>query len=118
FCDIIGIENYVEQYRNKKVANDYFDGISFLPTLLGNDEAQEKHEYLYWELAPQIGVRQGNWKLIVRNGNSELYDLASDVHEDTNLANDSRYQDKLNELKAIVRKEHVDNSLFPITLPK
>lgn len=114
FCDIIGVENYVEKYQ--KGENDYFDGISFLPTLLGNDAAQQKHEYLYWELAPQIGVRQGDWKLIVRNGVSELYNLASDVHEDTNLA--TQFPEKLEELKAIVRKEHVDNAMFPITLPR
>ena len=118
FCELIGIENYVEKYKRPQSGGkeDYFDGISFLPTLLGNDAAQEKHDYLYWELNPQIGVRQGNWKLIVRNGNCELYDLASDVHEDTNLA--SQYPEKLAELKAIVRQAHVDSSMFPITLPK
>ena len=118
FCELIGIENYVEKYKRPQSGGkeDYFDGISFLPTMLGNDAAQEKHDYLYWELNPQIGVRQGNWKLIVRNGNCELYDLASDVHEDTNLA--SQYPEKLAELKAIVRQAHVDSSMFPITLPK
>ena len=118
FCELIGIENYVEKYKRPQSGGkeDYFDGISFLPTLLGNDAAQEKHDYLYWELNPQIGVRQGNWKLIVRNGNCELYDLASDVHEDTNIA--SQYPEKLAELKAIVRQAHVDSSMFPITLPK
>ena len=52
----------------------------------------------------------------MRNGNCELYDLASDIHEDTNLA--SKYPEKLAELKAIVREAHVDSSMFPITLPK
>ncbi len=118
FCELIGIENYVEKYKRPQSGGkeDYFDGISFLPTLLGNDAAQGKHDYLYWELNPQIGVRQGNWKLIVRNGNCELYDLASDVHEDNNIA--SQYPEKLAELKAIVRQAHVDSSMFPITLPK
>lgn len=118
FCELIGIENYVEKYKRPQSGGkeDYFDGISFLPTLLGNDAQQQKHDYLYWELAPQIGVRQGNWKLVVRNGNCELYDLASDIHEDTNLA--SKYPEKLAELKAIVRQAHVDSSMFPITLPK
>lgn len=118
FCELIGIDDYVSKYKRPQSngKEDYFDGISFLPTLLGNDAQQQKHDYLYWELAPQIGVRQGNWKLVVRNGNCELYDLASDIHEDTNLA--SKYPEKLAELKAIVRKAHVDSSMFPITLPK
>ena len=77
--------------------------------------AQEKHDYLYWELAPQIGVRQGDWKLIVRNGVCELYDLATDIHEDNDLASDSLYQDKLEELKAIVHEAHIDSEMFPIT---
>lgn len=118
FCELIGIDDYVSKYKRPQSngKEDYFDGISFLPTLLGNDAQQQKHDYLYWELAPQIGVRQGNWKLVVRNGNCELYDLASDIHEDTNLA--SKYPEKLAELKAIVREAHVDSSMFPITLPK
>ena len=120
FCDILGIENYVEKYKRPQSGgkDDYFDGISFLPTLLGNDEAQQKHDYLYWELAPQIGVRQGDWKLIVRNGVCELYDLATDIHEDNDLASDFRYQDKLEELKAIVHEAHIDSEMFPITLPQ
>ena len=47
FCDIAGIENYAERYRNPNIANDYFDGISFYPTLTGRGEQQE-HEFLYW----------------------------------------------------------------------
>ncbi len=32
FCDIAGIENYEEKYRNPKLENDWFDGISIYPT--------------------------------------------------------------------------------------
>ena len=86
-CDIIGVENYVEKYRNPRLANDYFDGISFAPTLL-NEEGQEKHEFLYWEFheTNMLAVRMGNWKLVVQNGNCRLYDLATDMHEDTDVA--------------------------------
>ena len=119
FCDIIGIgKNYVQQYRNRNLANDYFDGISFLPTLLGNDAKQQKHDYLYWEFneTNQIGVRQGNWKLIVKGGTSELYDLATDIHEDNNIA--SQYPEKVAELKKIVLEAHTPNPYFSVTLPK
>ena len=47
FCDAIGVENYVETYKNKSLTNDYFVGISFLPTLSG-DTNQTKHDFLYW----------------------------------------------------------------------
>ncbi len=58
FCDIAGIENYEERYRNPNVANDYFDGLSFYPTLTGEGE-QEQHDHLYREIAEtnMIGVR-------------------------------------------------------------
>ena len=129
FCDILGIENYTETYKRTQPngAPDYFDGISFLPTLLGNDEAQQKHDYLYWELKAEdekkvvrsnIGVRQGDWKLVSIDGICHLYDLATDIHEDNDLASDSRYQDKLEELKAIVLEAHVNSSDFPIILPQ
>ena len=48
FCDLAGVKNYVKKYTNKKKDMDYFDGISFAPTLLGQ-EGQKKHDFLYWE---------------------------------------------------------------------
>ena len=129
FCDILGIDNYVEKYKRPQSGGkeDYFDGISFLPTLLGNDEAQQKHDYLYWELKAEdekrvirsnIGVRQGDWKLVSIDGICHLYDLATDIHEDNDLASDPLYQDKLEELKAIVHEAHIDSDMFPIDLPQ
>ena len=44
FCELIGVKD--TDYRNPELGeNDYFDGISFLPTLLGKDKDQKKHEY-------------------------------------------------------------------------
>jgi arylsulfatase A len=71
------------------------DGISFLPTLLGQTELQKQHEYLYWEFASgggQYAVRAGNWKGVrmgaARNPESqwEVYDLSGDKTETTNVA--------------------------------
>lgn len=116
FCDIAGIENYEERYKNTKITNDWFDGISIYPTLTG-EGTQACHEALYWEFheTNMIGVRKGNWKLIVKSGTCELYDLATDIHEDTNVA--SKYPDIVKELKAIVKREHVNSNLFSVTLP-
>ena len=119
FCDIIGEQDYVAKYRNPRLGDgDYFDGISFLPTLEGRTADQQSHDYLYWEFneTNQIAVRQGNWKFIVKKGVSELYDLATDIHEDNNLA--AEYPEKLEELKALVRQSHIDNPNFSVTLPK
>ncbi|MCX5637924.1 MAG: arylsulfatase, partial [Planctomycetota bacterium] len=41
------------------------DGISILPTLLGQPDKQKKHEFLYWEFHEQgkkQAVRMGDWK--------------------------------------------------------
>ena len=97
-----------------------YDGISLCPTLLGKDKKQQKHEFLYWEMSDGptqvIGVRQGDWKLVVSQGKQFLYDLKRDIHEDHDLKD--LYPDKLAELIGIVHREHTDNPLFPITIPE
>ena len=96
-----------------------YDGISFCPTLLGKDRKQQKHEFLYWEMSDGgtqvIGVRKGDWKLVVSQGKPFLYDLSTDIHEDHDLKAD--YPDKLAELINIVHQEHEESPLFPISLP-
>lgn len=117
FCDLAGIENYEERYRNKSLANDWFDGISFYPTLVG-ETGQKEHDYLYWEFheTDMLGVRMGSWKLVVDHGNCRLYDLANDIHEDHNIA--SQYPEVVQKMKDIIRKEHVESSIFRVTLPQ
>lgn len=116
FCELAGVEDYVSKYSNPDLANDYFDGISFAPTLTGEGE-QEKHEFLYWEFheTNMMGLRMGNWKLVVKNGTCSLYDLATDVHEDTNVA--SKYPEIVAKMKEIIKREHTDSQLFKVTLP-
>ena len=119
FCALAGIDNYEKRYRNNTPGyTDHFDGISFLPTLIGNSEAQEKHPFLYWEFSGMnsIAVRKGDWKLIVERGKCKLYNMLFDTHEDIDIAN--LYPEKVSELVDIVYKEHVDNPTFPITLPQ
>lgn len=116
FCELAGVDDYVSKYSNPKLANDYFDGISFAPTLTGEGE-QERHEFLYWEFheTNMMGLRMGNWKLVVKNGSCSLYDLATDVHEDTNVA--SKYPEVVSKMKDIIKREHTDSQLFKVTLP-
>lgn len=117
FCELAGIDNYEEKYRNPRLENDYFDGISFAPTLLGKGK-QKEHDHLYWEFheTNMIGVRMGDWKLVVKNGNCSLYDLKNDPHEDNNLA--ASYSDVVQKMKDIIRREHVESSLFKVTIPQ
>ena len=116
FCDVAGIKNYEEKYRNPSLENDYFDGISIYPTLTGEGE-QVMHDHLYWEFheTNMIGVRKGNWKLVVKNGNCQLFDLATDLHEDHDLS--ASYPEVVKELKNIIKQEHTESNLFKVTLP-
>ena len=118
FCELINDKKYPKKYLNKKLEGDCFDGISFAPTLLGNEAVQQKHDYLYWEFheTDQIGVRMGDWKLVVKKGKPFLYDLATDIHEDHDVA--SAHPDIVEQMKGIIRKEHIPNPLFPVTLPE
>jgi arylsulfatase A-like enzyme len=88
------------------------DGISFLPTLLGNNAQQKQHPYLYWNFNEQGGKRsvlKWPWKLLHLNTASadtsapssakkkksaegkslivELFNLDRDPTESTNVAN-------------------------------
>ena len=117
FCELIGIKDYQKKYRNKQLKNDYFDGISFLPTLLGKAQ-KVKHPYLYWEFheTNQIGVRMDNWKLVVVNGVPRLYNLSTDLHEDYDIS--AIHPEIVEQMVKIIKKEHVENKLFPVSLPK
>lgn len=116
FCDLIGVKNYVKKYGNKK-KTDYFDGISFAPTLLGKS-GQKEHEFLYWEFneTNQIGVRVGDWKMVVRKGKPHLYNLATDIHEDNDVATEN--PDIVAKMVAIIKEQHTPNANFSVTLPE
>ncbi|MEY8685147.1 arylsulfatase [Bacteroides sp. AN502(2024)] len=116
FCDIAGIKNYEKKYRNQEKEVDYFDGISFAPTLLGK-KRQKQHDFLYWEFneTNQIAVRMGDWKLIVKKGKPSLYNLKTDIHEDNDIA--LRHPDMVAKMKAIIFEQHTPNQHFSVTLP-
>ncbi|WP_456105043.1 arylsulfatase [Prevotella sp.] len=117
FCDVAGVHNFPKRYINKKKTIDYFDGISIFPTLINDEKAQKKHTYLYWEFAEtdQIAVRMDDWKLIVIRGVPHLYNLATDLHEDKDIAKE--HPEIVDKMINIIYQEHIDNPLFPITLP-
>jgi arylsulfatase A-like enzyme len=109
-CEIAGIK------PTKKV-----DGISYLPTLTGNSKAQKKHDFFYWEVnetqGPLQAVRMGNWKGIARYEQPfELYDLATDMGETTNVAD--KYPEIAAKIKATMASTRTDNPEFPLTKRK
>ncbi len=116
FCNLAGVHNYVRRYANRSLKNDYFDGLSFAPTLLGKP-GQQEHEFLYWEFheTDQMALRMGNWKMVVVKGVPRLYDLASDLHEDHDLA--AQHPELVGQMTAIIRAQHTPSELFRVTLP-
>lgn len=102
FCGIAGI-----------APPENMDGISYLPTLLGNAGQQEKHSFLYWEFPAyggQQAVRMGKWKGIrsdIQKGNMKitLYDLDTDIQELHDVAD--RHPDIVEKIARIMKQEHV-----------
>lgn len=95
------------------------DGISFLPTLLGNQKDQIEHEYLYWEFHEKGGrqaVRKGDWKAVkynvLQNPNAplELYDLSEDIGEKNNLAH--KNPEVVKQMETILDQARTPSDIF------
>lgn len=116
FAEAVGVTGFPDAFRNPAKEKDYFDGISFLPALLGKPQ-ERQHEFMYWEFdeTDQIGVRQGPWKLIVKKGVPHLYNLDNDIHEDHDIT--AEHPEKVAELIEIVYREHTPSEHFSVTLP-
>ncbi len=98
------------------------DGISFLPALLGKNNRQKQHEYLYWEFHEQGGktaLRTGNWKAVKLNinkipqGETELYDLSVDISETSNVA--STNTEIVKKMEELMKQAHTFQEDFPFT---
>jgi len=94
------------------------DGISIVPSLLGNNEKQEFHEFLYWEYSGRQAVRMGDWKAYRKDVSSriELYNLKDDIAEQHNLA--EKKPDMLSKMKEIMRDARTESKLFPLVRKK
>lgn len=99
------------------------DGVSFVPTLLGQGE-QKKPEYLYWEFpgyGGQQAVRRGEWKAVRQNLmrtkrpdqiKTELYHLGNDPGETRDVA--AEHPEVVAEMEAILATARVPNERFRI----
>ena len=86
------------------------DGISYLPTLTGDDARQRQHEYLYWEYGGTRAVRMSKWKAVGGPGGErlQLFDLEADLGETRNVAADN--PQVAERVKEIIQAAHVDPS--------
>lgn len=94
------------------------DGISFLPTLLGNKENQREHDYLYWEFHEKGGrqaIRKGKWKAVKYDvfkteSQIELYDLSQDVSEQNDIAKE--HPKIVHEMEQLIESSRTPSTVF------
>lgn len=103
FTDLAGVEPPTD-----------IDGVSLLPTLLGQTRRQIEHEYLYWELSGKQAVRLGNWKAVRMNVDDEveLYNLKEDTAEQRDIAAEN--PDVVARIEDIMVNGRTESDLFPI----
>lgn len=101
------------------------DGISLLPTLLGEPERQRRHEFLVWEFygyGGQQAVRFGPWKAVRRDcyrspdGPLMLFNLDTDPGETHDVA--SEHPDLVEQAELILKREHVDSPFWDFRLKR
>ena len=95
------------------------DSISFKPTLLGNPEKQQQHDFLFWEFHEkgydQAAIYQGRWKGIRLgsvNNPIELYDLENDINEEHNLA--AEHPEIVEKINTYLKSARTDVENWPI----
>jgi len=109
-CDLVGIE-----------PEGNIDGISFLPTLMG-EENQQKHEFIYWEFPASGGqqaVRMGKWKGIRKNIfkdslRVQLYNLEKDIQELNDIS--AQNPEIVKKIESIFKKEHTPSEIERFTI--
>ncbi len=98
---------------------DNIDGISLVPTLLGDPDNQKSHEYLYWEFHEMGGkraVRFGDFKAVQNDmnkkprGKIEIYNIVEDPKELNNLA-DQR-PDLVQKARKILNSARTSNPIW------
>ena len=95
----------------RKIPED-LDGISFLPTLLGESENQTAHDFLYWEYKEEQAVRMGKWYGYKNKKNQlEIYDLELNPKQDTDLSKD--YPEIAKKINKIMKEEHTPSDVWP-----
>ncbi|MFT3948427.1 MAG: arylsulfatase [Agriterribacter sp.] len=99
------------------------DGLSYNAVLSGKENAQKKHEFLYWEFPESGGqqaVRLGDWKGIrknIRKGNLKLalYDLSTDPGETNDIA--LQHPGIVKEIEKIMKAEHTTPRVATFLMP-
>jgi len=102
--DLVGIESVPKT-----------DSVSFLPTLRGQVDEQQQHEYLFWDFTGyggQLAVRMGDWKGVrldlIKNPDAplELYNLKNDIGESNDVA--AKHPEIVEKIQRIMIEERTE----------
>jgi arylsulfatase A-like enzyme len=100
---------------------DNIDGVSMVPTLMGEPKQQRKHEFLYWEFHERGGkqaVRMGKFKAVRLNVHKnpdsplELYNLQDDLGEERGIA--ALHPELIAKMEAYMKTAHTDSANWPL----
>jgi arylsulfatase A-like enzyme len=103
-----------ELTKTKPPAN--LDGISILPTLLGQPQTNQ-HAFLYWEFHErgfQQAIRMGDWKALRLKLDAplELYNLKTDIGEKENVA--EKNPEVIAQIEAYLKTARTDSAAWPM----
>jgi arylsulfatase A len=99
-------------------APENIDGISFLPTLLG-ETGQQEHGYLYWEFYEMGGrraLRKDDWKAVQYDISNHpeaplmLFNLLDDPGEKQDVS--SLHPELVREMEQLMEQAHTDSGVF------
>lgn len=103
-------------------SNAEIDGISYYQALIGNEEKQPEHDYLYWEFHENNGrqaILKDEWKAIrynISKGEAmQLYYLPDDPEESNDLA--SQYPEKVEEFARLMDGSRTESEMFRFASP-
>lgn len=99
------------------------DGENLWPVLTENRPLTQRRPlvWVFPEYGGQVAVRMGDMKALRRNlsrkmrGDWEVYDLAKDPGETTNLA--SSRPDVIEQAVAVLKQQTTENTVFPVPVP-
>ena len=91
------------------------DGVSIVPALRG--QSQPAHDFMYWEFHErgfQQAVRTGDWKAVrlAKDKPLELYDLATDLKETTDVA--AKHPDVVAKIEKYLATARTDSPKWPV----